>query len=70
MGNFKVKATTISDKDNPDNDEIKLTLNKPTKVNDELDTNQEDMDRLIQPYLSFDDDDEETKGDFEVNEEP
>jgi hypothetical protein len=70
VGNFKVKATTISDKDNPDNDEIKLTLNKPTKVNDELDTNQEDMDRLIQPYLSFDDDDEETKGDFEVNEEP
>ena len=70
MGNFKVKATTISDKDNPDNDEIKLILNKPTKVNDELDTNQEDMDRLIQPYLSFDDDDEETKGDFEVNEEP
>ncbi len=70
MGNFKVKATTISDKDNPDNDEIKLNLNKPTKVNDELDTNQEDMDRLIQPYLSFDDDDEETKGDFEVNEEP
>jgi hypothetical protein len=70
VGNFKVKATTISDKDNPDNDEIKLILNKPTKVNDELDTNQEDMDRLIQPYLSFDDDDEETKGDFEVNEEP
>ena len=70
MGNFKVKATTISDKDNPDNDEIKLNLNKPTKVNDELDTNQEDMDRLIQPYLSFDDDDEETKGDFEVNDEP
>ena len=35
-----------------------------------MDTNQEDMDRLIQPYLSFDDDDEETKGDFEVNEEP
>jgi hypothetical protein len=70
VGNFKVKATTISDKDNPDNDEIKLNLNKPTKVNDELDTNQEDMDRLIQPYLSFDDDDEETKGDFEVNEEP
>ena len=31
-------------------------------------TNQEDMDRLIQPYLSFEDDDEEVKEDFEVNE--
>lgn len=70
MGNFKVKPTTISEKDNPDDDEIGLTLSKPNKVNDEMDTNQEDMDRLIQPYLSFDDDDEETKGDFEVNEEP
>jgi len=70
VGNFKVKPTTISEKDNPDDDEIGLTLSKPTKVNDEMDTNQEDMDRLIQPYLSFDDDDEETKGDFEVNEEP
>lgn len=70
MGNFKVKPTTISEKDNPDDDEVGLTLSKPNKVNDEMDTNQEDMDRLIQPYLSFDDDDEETKGDFEVNEEP
>ena len=70
MGNFKVKPTTISEKDNPDDDEIGLTLSKPNKVNDEMDTNQEDMDRLIQPYLSFDDDDEETKGDFEVSEEP
>jgi hypothetical protein len=70
VGNFKVKPTTISEKDNPDDDEIGLTLSKPNKVNDEMDTNQEDMDRLIQPYLSFDDDDEETKGDFEVNEEP
>ena len=64
MGNFKVKPTTISEKDNPDDDEVGLTLSKPNKVNDEMDTNQEDMDRLIQPYLSFDDDDEETKGDF------
>ena len=34
MGNFKVKPTTISEKDNPDDDEVGLTLSKPNKLND------------------------------------
>lgn len=75
VGNFKPrKRSTVED---PDADEADVNLklaHHEQNVRGELEaaeedtqTKQEDMDRLIQPFLSFEDEGDEDAGGFEVN---
>ena len=75
VGNFKLQKPrnkqVVETEDDENNVKLNLNFEPDIKGNYEDDgsfTKQEDMDRLIQPYLSFEDDGEEVIERYEVNE--
>lgn len=67
IGNFQPKKKSISTIEGPDSEDTMFNLKMTHRDADEVETNQEDVDRLIQPFLSFEDDGDEDGGGFEVN---
>lgn len=65
IDNFKLPKIKTKD---PDSNEMALFQSKSSYEDEEAQTRQEDMDRLIQPFLSFEDEGEEVNEEFKVNE--